>query len=1117
MLKRVYREFPVCLKILRIMRLTLFLFFVSLIQVFSVETYSQSAKLSVNRKNATIKEILYEIESKSDYYFLFNSQLVDVERKVDIDVTDGKIEQVLDRIFKGQDVGYTIMDRQIIIQPSASPAVGSSVQQDRAISGKVTDSSGAPLPGVTVVIKNSTQGTITNGNGSYSLPHVPANATLVFSFVGMKSQEIHVAGKTVINVVMDEETIGIEEVVAIGYGTMKKSDITGSVVSVNMEKKDMSANISLSQALQGYVPGVNASSGGKAGETGTLTIRGQTSLSAGDNPLIVIDGVIFNGSITNININDVESIDILKDASAAAVFGSRSANGVIILTTKRGQSEKPLFNFNASYGFQDISTTKRMDVMNADQYAIRLVDWYYYQSDLLPWYKKNPTDASNRPTRLDITDRDAVATKLRTEEERKNYLAGYDFDWIDKVIQTAPIQNYNLSVSGKTGRTNYYLSASYTDQKGVALNEKFNRTTIRSNFENKITDWLTLGLNTSYAHLDNSGVEGSIETALYSSPLANYTDENGNYPMYLADEIYQQHPIGNYLPIKDQDVKDNLDIFLNAKLDVPKIKGLTYEINYSKNLNFDRKNTFAPESVISGSANKGLAKKAHTEEKGWLMNNIITYAKTFNKRHKVNATLLYSRENREGSHSNLTASGFDNDVLGYNSMESSTNQSLETGAWEENSISYMARLNYACNNRYLLTATFRRDGYSGFGSNNKFGNFPSLALGWIASEEDFLTQIQWLDFLKFRISYGLNGNQGIGRYASVVSLQSEVVYVYDGETAIGVAPSKIGNDDLSWESTASTNIGVDCTIFDQRISGQIDIYSAKTSDVLVIRTLPRATGYASVWDNLGGIKNKGIEIGLETWNIKSQLFNWKTKFVFSLNRNKLTKLYEGVTEDIGNKWFVGHPITAQYDYTVDGVWQEQDLFDGNILTGYYPGQYKLKDLSGEGKISTDDRSVIGYSEPNYRFGINNSFSYNRLSLSFFLNTIQGGDGYYIGENYNVVVAAGSIETGYRTNRTTIRPYWTPDNPVNNAPAMFYNTSIAHGVYEEKSFIRLQDVTVTYDVNKMTLLNNLGLFNLQVYLSGKNLHTWTKWSGWDPELENGGYPMRSIICGIKMSF
>ncbi len=1119
------------LKMLKMMRFTLYFLLLTLSQAFAVSTYSQQTKLSLDMKNARVEDVIDQIEKSSEFFFMYNKGMVNVDRKVDIVVEGQLVNQILDKLFENTDVTYSIKDRQIMLINShlqGESGEATSQQQKKTISGKVTDTSGATLPGVSVIVKGTTIGIISDNNGSYSLSNVPENAVLQFSFVGMKMQEISIGGKTIINVTLAEETVGIEEVVAIGYGTVKKSDLTGAVVSVDLGKREMAANVNLSQTLQGYVPGVNVGGAVKAGESGSLSIRGRTSLSANDTPLIILDGIIYNGGLSDIDVADIEKIDILKDASAAAVYGSRSANGVIIISTKKGKNEKPTFNFNMYYGIQEMSPNKMAHVMDANQYAVRLVDYNYYQQKLLPWYKTNPGSSEGRPIRPDITNRELVAKSLRSLEEQQNYLNGYEVDWLDLVLRRAPIQNYSLSVSGKTNKTNYYLSGSYIKQEGIVKNDNFNRVSLRANFENKITDWLAIGMNISLSKLNNSGYYNNTTSitfdgftnpagmtdALRASPLANVYDANGNYPLYLAGESYQKHPLLNE-NIDDHNISNNIFMVLSAKLDIPYVTGLKYEINYSGKYSNNIQNDFFPLSTIEGALYNNYGTKYYVEEFDWLINNILTYSRIFNERHSVNVTLLFSNEKKESESSSMVAYGFDNPILGYNALQFGKNQKLASGAWEETSISYMSRINYSYANRYLLTATLRKDGFSGFGKNNKYALFPSISIGWVASEETFFKHIDWLSYLKFRLSYGKNGNQGIGRYSSL-SKVTNTSHVFGSNSYVGVYPETIGNSDLSWETTTSTNLGLDLKILNQRISAEIDVYKAITEDVLVKRTLPMASGYDNIWTNIGGIDNKGIEFGLTTINVKRPNINWESRVVFSLNRDKISKLYGGKNDsDIGNSWFVGKPISSLYNYYVDGVWQEEALFNKSIQANYYPGMYKLRDLNSDGKITpTDDRAIVGYGTPNYRFGINNTISYKNLSFSFFLNSIQGGNGYYLSNNYSAIVAGGT-DFEYRVNRPGSYSYWMPNNPVKNAPAMFYSPPQIHGVYEERSFVRLQDVSFSYSFGKRTL-NSLGFNSLQLFISGKNLHTWTKWSGWDPE-SDGTPLMRSVIGGVKFNF
>ena len=995
--------------------------------------------------------------------------------------------------------------------------------QQLSVSGTVTDASTtAPMPGVNVVVKGTNIGTLTDINGKYSITVPDQNAVLAFSFIGYITMEQPVSGKTTIDVAISPTTQSLDEVIVIGYGTQKKSDLTGSVVRVSMEEKASLANMNLSQALSGATAGVNVQGSGLAGSEPSLSIRGQTSLSATDRPLIVLDGIIYNGAIADINIGDVESVDILKDASAAAVYGSRSANGVMLITTKKGKTDKPVVSFNMYYGYQDM-TNNPMKVMNAGQYAIRLTD-YYYQQDLYAWYKTKPTSATGKPVRPDVTNPTIVAARLRTQEERDNYLAGNEINWVDEVQQLAPIQNYNLNLSGKSDRSSYFVSGSYTNEEGILLNDQFKRLTLHTNIESKVTDWFTLGLISSYSYRDYSGLEANLGNARACSPLANNKIGSPNYDMYLTGEVYMPYPLNN-LFVDTEDLRNNLFLVGSGKITVPWIKGLTYELNYSNTYSNRNYNRFYPVTVPEGSGNKGSAIKNPSEEKNWIVNNIISYFNKFGD-HQVNATLLYSRENRNAQSSTLNAQGFDNPVLGYNNMGLGTVATVASTAWEENSLSYMARANYSFKNRYLLTATVRRDGFSGFGANKKFATFPSVSLGWVATDESFLRDIKSL-YLKLRASYGKNGNQGIGRYSSFSRMNADA-YVYGSTTAIAVYPSSLGNADLGWETTSSFNIGLDFGFLNRRISGSVDVYQAKTTDVLVRRALPPTTGYPNVWTNIGAIDNKGIELELTTINLDGQL-GWETNFVFSLNRDKITKLYGDENDkDVGNSWFVGESISAIYDYEMaGGLWTEEELYSGNILNNWYPGQYKYVDQNGDDVIEPNaDRTIVGYRTPSYRFSINNTFSYKNLTFSFFLNSIQGGKDYYLMDNAGVVNVVWRSDDVLRINASSVRPYWTPDNGVDNATGVYNSPAVTSGIYESRSFVRLQDVSLSYKFGP-SLLKQLKLEACQFYVSAKNPYIWTKFSGWDPEVvgwnatdgnTNTNTPlMRNITAGFRVTF
>jgi TonB-linked SusC/RagA family outer membrane protein len=991
--------------------------------------------------------------------------------------------------------------------------------QSQTVSGIVRSAvDNQSLQGVTVQVKGKANTTATDAKGHYTIRNISSLDSLLFSSVGFRSATVAVNNRTDINMDLQVEASALDQVVVVGYGTQRKSDLTGAVVRVGMDDKSMMANTNVFQALSGASAGVNVQGVGGAGSEPNMSIRGQTSLSASDQPLIVLDGIIYNGSITDINVGDVESVDILKDASAAAVYGSRSANGVIIITTKRGKTDKPTVSFNMYSGFQNM-TNNPMKVMNAEQYALRLVD-YYYQQDLYTWYKTKPTSSAGKPVRPDITNRSIVAGRLRTQEEKDNYMAGNAIDWVKEVLQPAPIQNYNLSFSGKSDKTTYFVSGSYTNEKGILKNDKFKRVTVRTNLESKITNWFTVGLNSSYSYRDYSGLAANLGSARAASPLANNKIGLSRYDMYLTGEIYMPFPLNN-LYADNSDIRNSLFLVGTAKVTVPWIKGLTYDFNYSNTYSDRNNNTFYPVTVPEGAGNKGLATKNPWQQRSWIINNIVTYQRAF-KGHRINATFLYSRENSRSESSTLTAQGFDNPVLGYNNMALATVSTVGSAASEWNGLSTMGRVSYSYKDRYLVTGTVRKDGFSGFGPNRKFATFPSVSVGWVASEEAFFKNLKGV-YLKLRTSYGKNGNQGIGSYSSFSRMGTDA-YVFGSSTASAIYPNTLGNADLGWETTSSFNLGLDFGFMDRRISGSLDLYEATTTNVLVNRALPPASGYPSVWTNIGGIDNKGIELSLSTINIKGP-FEWKSDFVFSLNRDKITRLYGGNNDkDIGNGWFVGQPISAIYDYKMTGgVWTENDLYSGQILNKWYPGQFKYQDQNKDGVIEPNgDRTIIGYETPNYRFSIGNTFSYKNFSLFVFVNSIQGGKNYYLANNANTLNASsappGQESAGIiRTNLTAVRPYWTPDNGVNNAAGIYYAPEVWSGIYESRSFIRLQDVSLMYRFTTKTI-KALGIDACQVYVAGKNVHTWTKWSGWDPEIGLSNLPlMRNFIAGVRVTF
>ncbi len=990
------------------------------------------------------------------------------------------------------------------------PIVGQSSQQsNKQITGTIVDINGEPIIGVNIIEKGTTNGIITDVDGNFSL-EVPSSAILQISYIGYVTQEIEVGNQTTFIIQLMEDTQKLDEVVVVGYGTMKKKDLTGAVKRVNLENSPAVANTSLSQALIGSTAGVNTTQSGYAGEDVSLSIRGTTSFSASQDPLIVLDGIIYNGSMSDINVNDISSIDILKDASAAAVYGARSANGVILVTTKKGKTEKPTVSFNMSIGTQTASN-HTVRYMNAEEYTMRLVD-YAYQQELRNWYETNPTSDVGKPAYPDISTKEAKAYYLRSQEERDNYLLGTDIDWIDKVMRTGLTQDYNLSVGGSSDFVSYYLSGAYHSEEGILLNDQFERYTFNAKVETKVTDWLKVGANVNFSHRDYSGVSASFYYATVATPLATYDfDTPGYYRMEFANESAMKDPL-QYLAIDDSDLRNTLFLTLTGRIDVPFIKGLSYDFNYSTTRYHRDENTFYPADVDGGYVNNGKAVKAPENENAYLFNHIFAYQRDFGD-HSLNATLVYTTEKRWGDSTTATAESFDIGNLGYNNLGFGTLFTETSSAWQESNVGLMGRVNYNYKNRYLLTATVRRDGYSGFGVNNKYVTLPSASIGWVISEEDFNPFEN--TYLKFRLSYGQNGNQGIGRYASLAQLGLGA-YNYDDNKVITLYPSSMANNELKWERTSSWNFGIDFGFFHQRLNGSFEVYKSHTSDVLVQRTLPEMTGYSSVWANLGGVDNRGFEVELNSVNIQNPNFSWLSGFTFSLNRDKITDLYgDGTTQDLANGWFVGESLGAIYSYEMLGVWQEEDLYSGEIYDGWYPGQQKFADLNNDGKIDADnDRKIIGNSNPSCRFSFNNTLTWKNWSLYFMLNSMLGGGGYFISGN-SILAPDNSSDYVIRLNQPATRPYWTPENQSNEGLALYRNQQISTSIYQSRSFVRVQDVSLMYTFDRKLLQKMKVIGQLQLFLTGKNLYTFTGWDGWDPEYTD--FPLtRSVQFGIKLS-
>ncbi len=969
------------------------------------------------------------------------------------------------------------------------------------ITGKVTDDAGQPLQGASVKVKGANAGTQTDAGGNFTLAASGDNAVLVITFTGFDSQEVTANGRTPVSVQLKASNNSLQQVVVVGYGTRKRSDVTGAVASANLDAFKNSPNTNIAQSLQGTVPGLNIGQVSSAGSTPSISIRGANTISGNSNVLIVLDGIQYNGSLESINPDDIASIDVLKDASSTAVYGAQAANGVLLITTRKGRKDqKPRIAFSSAYTTQ--TPTIKLRPLNRQDYIDHVRDLYYDEAYLAPDYKQ-PNPAFKVATRIDPSMKDASGNILPN-----------NFDWYDAATHIGHILDNQLSVSGGGERFNYLISGSMTNQSGFILNDLFKRKSIRVNLESQATSWLKLGVQSFGSFVNKDGAEPNISTIIQQSPLILPYDSNGNYVPYPFNTNFS-NPFLNY-DVSDYERHNYLFANIYGEVNVPGIKGLSYRVNFGNNYRINQHNVASK----WGAGLTGSASKDFETYYDYTLDNILTYSRGF-KKHDISGTLLYGAIKRTDSYTLANANGFSRLTLGYNSLEQGANQFTSSDAWSEALNYQMARFNYKYNDRYLLTTTLRRDGFSGFAANHKYGYFPSVALGWIVTNESFFKP-EWVSNLKVRAGYGVSGNQ-TSRYYSLASVSGGASYVFGdgGSTVFGQQVQSLANPDLRWERTAGLNTGVDFTLFRGILTGTFDYYNTNTKDLLFNVNIPVVTGFGQIRTNAGEIRNQGVELSLTSKNIQYKDFRWGTTLNFSRNTNKILKLVgldangDGREDDlVASNLFIGHSINTIFDYQANGIYQIGET----IPTGYSVGTYRVVDQNKDGAITTADRVIQGRAEPSYRVSLLNTFDYKNFTLTVFLNSIQGGKNGYRGSNSPVLTRN---DNNLRYNYLGGIDYWSPVNPDGKYSRSILASAISPGLYQDRSFVRLQDISLSYRFTGKWI-SRLNVQNLSLYASGKNLATWTKWEGWDPETNQGltinGRPvLKGYSFGINVTF
>ncbi len=958
--------------------------------------------------------------------------------------------------------------------------------QPKTITGKVSLANSAPLSGVTVQLKNSKITTGTGDDGTFSI-NVPANSSnvLVFTFVGFETKEVTISNSTTVDVTLKELVGELTDVVVVGYGTQKKRDVTGSVASLSKERLRELPNTNIAQALQGSVPGlqINTNGGGAEGNDLSILIRGRNSISASNGPLLIWDGIPYEGGISEINPNDVESIEVLKDASAAAIYGSRGSNGVILITSKQGKKGKLNITYDGSYGTQSI--INKPELLTGEE---------FYN------FKKTRLNAPN----------------TISPAEQAVYDAGKAVDWYDLATQKGMRSQHSISMTGGSDKISFYFGGTFLDVKGVAVNDRFKRYSLRPSLEVKVTPWLTIGSSTQFSLQNRDGLPVEFSDsrntgggANFFNPLTTPFDSVGNPSIYAyADYPPSRNPLSNTL-VNNSDISYRIFTTNNITIAFPFLKGLSYKLNTGVEYESNQRKTYWGRNVALGFESNGYATNYNSTGRNFTVENILNYSKEFGK-HSINFTGLYSSQSNQFDRDQLEGQGFPNDVLTNYQMASALLLTPSAVNFRQNLVSQMGRLNYGYDGKYLVTLTTRRDGYSGFGAKSKYGVFPTIGVAWNIHRESFMENIEAISSLKLRGSYGINGNQAVSSYSALAKLSS-FPYLSGSTVLPGYVPSALANEELGWESTKSFSMGLDFGILNNRIQGSVDLYSAKTSDLLLNRIISSVQGFTRILQNIGKTANRGIELGITATNFNSKDFSWTTNLNFSSNRNKIVDLYGDGKDDVANGWFIGKPINVVYGLQYDGVFRSQQEIDASFQKTAKPGWIKVKNINGDSLINTaSDRTILGNQDPKFIWGMTNTFKYKGISLMVFFHGVNGVTKRNPFEDDNVF-------TDVRRN-TTRKDWWSPTNPTGTHFANDANANpLGVNFYESATFARLKDISLGYDL-PVTLLSRAKIASCKIYVTGRNLATFTKYDALDPELtDQFGLPLqKEVVFGLNIT-
>lgn len=1057
-----------------------------------------SGGITLSVKDAPLSEVLPQIESQSGYTFFYSDGTLDPSAKVSLNVVNASLKQVLDEIFAGLPVGWSLMEGNIILSPVLEKSTATTAKEvSPMLRGRVTDENGAPVIGAVVMsLNDSGKAAVADSDGNFSIS-VGKSERLSISCLGYSELTIMAEPSDKVQTfVLREDFQKLDELVVVGYGSQKRSDVTGAIASVKADVLNRTPTVSVGEMLRGAAAGVQVrTNSAEPGGSSAVLIRGRRSLSGDNSPLYIVDGVPMSG-IDDINSADIESMEILKDASSQSIYGARAANGVILVTTKRGTADRLRVSYSGYASVQDIN--RNCEFYNGEE-------WAAYRKEAYIQAYGSYDEASCFPGLMG---------------QVKN--SGEYVDWEKLMIRKAVQHKHDVLVQSGNDKTKFALGIGGYFQDGMVINSGFQKISGRLNIDHKLTKKLSVGANLTYSHSWKQTADGTFNTFITMPPLAKVYEDDGTTLRKDVTEAGESHynPLWNINNSKYRTLttRQLYNVFADWKI----VKGLSWRFNASMNTRGVESDSYLGQRHTSAvsAGQKGRASVSRSTNNDYLVENILNYSGKFRGGHNLDATLMQSVNIITYKTMGINGTDFANDDLYWNAIGSAQNFGVPSyGLSERRMVSFLGRLRYNWNDRYLFTAALRSDGSSVFGASHKFGWFPSASFAWRVNQEPWLRNVGWISNLKLRLSWGQVGNQGVSPYTTL-GLADKYLTEFDG-TAVGYLPSgTLPNPDLKWETSSSSNIGLDFGFWDGRLSGTVELYDTQTTDLLVYKSLSQSLGYVNQLVNMGAVQNRGVEVTLNTVPVCARGFEWNLGLTFAKNDNRIKRIDGSLdsdgkpANDVNNKWFIGEPMNVYYDYVFDGIWQIGDDISSSSMPDANPGDIRIRDVNGDGRIDVDDR-VVMRRDPDWIGTLSTSFSWKGIDLSAELYASVGGTIY---NKYLTSFETGGDMTGKRNGLR--RNYWTVNNPSNEAPAPnmtqppAYITALG---YQDATYVRLRNVQIGYTFPKR-LVEKAYMQKLRLYMTFTNLWTRTDVLGYGPEGDTGSYPEpRIFLFGLNVTF